>query len=167
MTRGLSTHEMVTELVLKTFRLHGHFLDAAERITEGSALTPARWQVLGAVLDRPLTVSDIARAMGLTRQGVQRLADALEEDGLCEYHENPAHRRANLVAPTEKGRREIDAIAPKQREWARRIGQRIGASELEALLAGFDRVLGVVSSAELVSTESTSTPKRRGPASER
>src|SRR5687767_7130428 len=102
-TRRSAAGDELTELVLKIFRLNGRLLEAAEGMTAGTPLTAARWQVLGAVLRGPLTVAGIARSMGLTRQAVQRLADALVDDGLCAYEDNPAHRRAKLVVPTEQG----------------------------------------------------------------
>src|SRR5690606_23251823 len=80
------------------------FLAVAEELARPAGLTAARWQVLGAVLTEPLTVSGIARAMGITRQSVQRIADLLVDQGLAEYRTNPAHRRAKLLAPTAAGR---------------------------------------------------------------
>lgn len=90
--------DALTELVLKVFRLNGRFLEVADDITGGGGLTAARWQVLGAVLREPLSVAAAARSMGLTRQSVQRLADVLVDEGLCTYLDNPAHRRAKLLA---------------------------------------------------------------------
>lgn len=45
----------------------------------------------------PLPVSHIARTMGLSRQGVQRVADELEARGIVRFAPNPHHRRARLV----------------------------------------------------------------------
>ena len=131
----------LTEIILKTFRLNGRFLAIAEEITAGSGLTAARWQVLGAVLREPLPVSGIARSMGLTRQSVQRLADALVEDGLCAYEENPEHKRAKLLMPTKKGWAAIDKIAPTQIEWASRLGAIVGERALEATNRTLDALL--------------------------
>ena len=83
--------DAVTELVLKTFRLNGLFLQVAESIARPVGLTAAWWQVLGAVLDGPLTVAGIAREMGLARQSVQRIADLLAARGLAEYRPNQRH----------------------------------------------------------------------------
>ena len=70
---------------LAGFRLNGHFLELAEELAQPAGLTAAWWQVLGAVLGPPLPVSGIARAMGITRQSVQRIADLLVGAGLAEY----------------------------------------------------------------------------------
>ena len=133
--------DALTELVLRVFRLNGLFLDAAETIAKPSGLTAARWQVLGAVLRKPLTVSDAARAMGLTRQSVQRLADALVEDGMAEYLRNPAHRRAKLLAPTERGWAAIAVIRPRQYAWTHHVTAGISAEELERAVRAIGRVI--------------------------
>ncbi|NED62371.1 MarR family transcriptional regulator, partial [Streptomyces sp. SID10244] len=80
---------LLSDSALTTFRLNGQFLALAEELARPAGITATRWQVIGAVLDNPLTVSDIARAMGITRQSVQRTADLLADDGLVEYRDNP------------------------------------------------------------------------------
>jgi DNA-binding MarR family transcriptional regulator len=125
----------LTDLVLSVFRLNGLFLSAAEAIARPAGLTAARWQVLGAVLREPLTVSGIARSMGLTRQSVQRLADALVADGMAEYVPNPAHRRAKLVRPTERGFHAIDLLRPRQHAWADQVTEPLVTEEIQAAVA--------------------------------
>jgi DNA-binding MarR family transcriptional regulator len=105
--------ELLGAAAITAFRLNGQFLDLAEHLARPAGITAAWWQVLGAVIRDPLPVSAIAREMGITRQAVQRTADVLVDRGLAEYRDNPAHRRAKLVAPTPAGR---DAIAALDRE---------------------------------------------------
>jgi len=133
------------------FRLNGRLLDVAEQITRGTHLSAARWQVLGAVLPAPMTVAGIARSMGLTRQSVQRLADALVREGLCDYRENPAHRRAKLLVPAARGLAAIERIHPIQVAWADRTAAAVGVralraanATLAALLAALDSPRGAV-----------------------
>jgi len=89
--------DLLSGTALAVFRLNGHFLGVADELARPAGLTAARWQVLGAVLADPLPVAGIARAMGIIRQSVQRIADLLVDEGLAEYAPNPAHRRAKLV----------------------------------------------------------------------
>ena len=67
-------------------------------------LTSARWQVLGAIAyaQQPLTVPQIARRMGLTRQSVHTTASRLLADGMVELVPNEDHRRSPLVRLTER-----------------------------------------------------------------
>ena len=99
-------------------------------------LTAAWWQVLGAALREPQSVSAIARTMGLTRQSVQRIADVLVERGLAAFEDNPAHRRAKLLSPTEGGRDAVAAIDPAHRITASALVREVGAVRLREVLAG-------------------------------
>jgi DNA-binding MarR family transcriptional regulator len=126
--------EALTDVILTTFRLNARLMDAAQVLAVAGGLTAAWWQVLGGVLDEPRTVADIGRRMGMTRQGVQRVADLLVERGLAEYRPNPAHRRAKLLACTEAGYWASRRISIRQHPWAARIGAEVGTEELRAAL---------------------------------
>jgi len=82
----------------------------------------------------------------MTRQGVQRIADLLVERGLAEYRDNPAHRRAKLLACTEAGYWAVRRIALVQHPWAARIGNAVGADELRCALAVMRRLVDVLES---------------------
>ena len=121
-----------TRLILAVFRFHGRLLAAGDLLTGDLGLTSARWQVLGAIDERPLPVAQIARNMGLTRQGVQRTADALARDGFVAFAPNPDHRRAKLLALTERGRRTLDAVNRRQVAWANAATARADAAAIDA-----------------------------------
>ncbi|MFC8826515.1 MarR family winged helix-turn-helix transcriptional regulator [Streptomyces sp. NPDC057137] len=118
--------ELLSRTALGVFRLNGQFLSVAEELAAPAGLTAAWWQVLGAVLPQPLSVSGIAREMGITRQSVQRIADLLVERGLAAYEPNPAHRRAKLLTPTEDGRAAIHEIRPGHAAAAKRLAEELG-----------------------------------------
>ncbi|MGW4649331.1 MarR family winged helix-turn-helix transcriptional regulator [Kitasatospora sp. NPDC004289] len=120
---------------LAVFRLNGQFLGVAEELAAPAGLTAAWWQVLGAVLSEPLPVAGIARAMGITRQSVQRIADLLVEKGLAEYRPNPAHRRAKLLAPTEEGYAAVARITPGHAVTAAALAERLGGEAEFAAVA--------------------------------
>jgi len=121
--------ELLSSTAITSFRLNGQFLAIAEELAGPAGLTAAWWQVLGAVLREPLPVSGIARAMGITRQSVQRIADLLVDKGLAEYRPNPAHRRAKLVAVTETGRDAIKRINPQHAVIAQRLADELGPEQ--------------------------------------
>ena len=126
------SEDPLNDLVLSIFWLNGFFLDAADRLTAGSGLTTARWQVLGAVLHEPLTVAAIARHMGLARQSVQRTADLLVEEGLCVYVPNPAHRRAKLLISTDQGLDSVRRLGPGVSAWSKRVLESVGDDVIDA-----------------------------------
>lgn len=136
--------DMLTELVVATFRLNGRLMDTAQRLAAAGGLTATEWRVLGGVLDEPRTVSDLARVMGMTRQGVQRVADQIVDRGLAAYRPNPAHRRAKLLACTEDGFWAIRQIALVQRPWADRVGERVGVTPLADALQTLRQVASLL-----------------------
>jgi DNA-binding MarR family transcriptional regulator len=81
-----------------------------------------------------MSVADISRFIGNTRQAVQRIADRLVDEGLVEFHDNPAHARAKLLAPTEKGRSAVREIAPAHVQLADRLATSYGKDKLAHLL---------------------------------
>lgn len=97
--------DRINRLVLEVFRLNGVLLAAGDALVAPYRLTSARWQVMGALAfaDTPLPVAHIARNMGLTRQGVQRLVNEMVADGLVVLADNPHHARAKLVRLTPDG----------------------------------------------------------------
>lgn len=125
---------LLSATALTAFRLNGQFLGVAEELARPAGLTAARWQVLGAVLSTPLPVSGIARAMGITRQSVQRIADLLVEQGLAEYLPNPAHRRAKLLRPTDEGWAAVRRIDPGHAALAGRLADELGRDRFRRAL---------------------------------
>ena len=88
---------------MDVFRLNGLLIAVGDAMAEPSGQTSARWRVLAAIDEAPLSVAQIARAWWLTRQSVQRVADVLVKDGLAAYEANPSHRRAKLLRITPGG----------------------------------------------------------------
>ncbi len=135
---------VLTDMILETFRLNARLLEVAQGFAAAGGITAAWWQVLGGVLDEPRTVAEIGRRMGMTRQGVQRVADLLVDRGLAVYRPNPAHRRAKLLAPTEAGYWAVRRISIAQHPWAARAGQAVGAEELRAAAGTLRRLVEVL-----------------------
>ena len=136
MTEAKDEQALLSDAALTSFRLNGQLLSLAEELARPVGLTAAWWQVLGAALGGPQSVSEIARTMGLTRQAVQRIADLLVERGLAAYADNPAHRRAKLLTPTPAGRDAVAAINPAHRSAAKTLVAELGADRLAEVLAG-------------------------------
>jgi DNA-binding MarR family transcriptional regulator len=135
---------LLTEVILTTFRLNARLMEAAQELGANGGLTAAWWQVLGGVLDQPRSVAGIARRMGMTRQGVQRVADLLAQRGLAEYRPNPDHRRAKLLACTEAGYWAIRRIALVAHPWGNRIGADVGVERLRNTLETMRRLVGIL-----------------------
>src|SRR5215468_3004004 len=126
--------EAATDVVLALFRANGLVLAAGHRLAEQEGLTAARWQVLGAVAlaGRPLTVPQIARRMGLTRQAVQATVNQLHRDTMIETSDNPDHRRSPLIDLTERGRQKYAALDRQQIAWINELSAGLKLSDLAA-----------------------------------
>jgi DNA-binding MarR family transcriptional regulator len=109
-------------------------LAAGDRLTAPLGLSSARWQILGAIEHEALSVAQIARNMGVSRQGVQRIADLLEREGIVAYVPNPNHERAKLVRLSETGLELATQLAKRQVRWANRIASAASSEEIEAAL---------------------------------
>jgi DNA-binding MarR family transcriptional regulator len=128
-----SIGEAATKLVLTTFRANGLLLDAGDLLGADEGLTSARWQVLGAIAlaERPLTVPQIARRMGLTRQSVHASVNRLVRDGLLQLSPNMDHRRSPLVSVTASGKAKYEAIDARQAMWINRLTRGLRRADIE------------------------------------
>lgn len=132
-TARLSTEgEALTSLIIGVFRLNGRLIAEGDHLVASLGLTSARWQVLGALAlaGTAETVADIARAMGLTRQSVRRIANELVEAGLLERADNPRHARADLMRLTVRGVGAYEAATRRQVPWANETARGIPARDL-------------------------------------
>ena len=105
--------------------------------------TSARWRILGNIEPCPLTVSQIAKLTGYTRQGIQRLTNDLVDEGLAAY-ESASDRRTKNVCITEKGRELLEKLADYENEWVARITQTLSVDELTDLTLALDKVRAVL-----------------------
>lgn len=118
------------EFSICVLRLAGHLAAEGDALAKPAGQTSARWQVLAAADYAPMSVADAARALGLARQGVQRIADVLESEGLIVYRTNPAHQRAKLMVLTPEGKTALSEISARQAIWADRLGAEFGEGRL-------------------------------------
>jgi DNA-binding MarR family transcriptional regulator len=131
-----------SKLAILALRLGGHLTSAGDAIARPAGQTSARWQVLAAARHESMSVAQIAKVLGVARQGIQRLADVLEREGLVRYIDNPHHLRAKLVGLTEKGAEALAIIDAGQAEWANKLGAELGEEKIGQAIAAVEAVLG-------------------------
>jgi DNA-binding MarR family transcriptional regulator len=114
---------------------------AVEHALQGTDVTVPLRALLELVLDRgPMTVPQIARDFGITRQSVQVLVDNGASRGLVDFEDNPQHRRSRFVTATEKGRRTFTEVHRRELENLDRVTADLDADDL----ARCARVLAVL-----------------------
>lgn len=119
------------DVLLSIFQLHGRVLQAADLMSAEFGLSGARWQVMKVVERGPMTVSQIARRLGLQRQSVQRTVAHIEEQGLVRLLPNVDHARASLVSLSPEGQRILAALHRRQQSWLDRCTRGLGRADLE------------------------------------
>lgn len=127
---------LLTEAILETFKLNGLLVTTGDQLIKELGLTSARWKVLGALSysEGAITVPDIAREMGQTRQAVQRLVNEMIEDELIEPLDNPKHKRAKLLSLTDKGQDTFRKVMEKQIPWVNSLAQDIKKDDLNSVV---------------------------------
>lgn len=127
----------LTEVFLEVFKLNGLLVTTGDQLIKDQGVTSARWKVLGALSynESAMTVPDIARAMGQTRQAIQRLVNEMMDDKLLETLDNPKHRRAKLVRLTDKGQETFRKVMEKQIPWVNAMAQEIKEEDLNSVAA--------------------------------
>lgn len=139
----------IDELIFEIFRVNDRLIAVGDAAVKDFGLTSARWLVLGAIaLSRsPMTVAQIARSMGLTRQAVQRLANEMAGDELVEMRDNPMDRRARVVLLTDAGRDAYEAALGRWRgEWTAQMEEILTEEEIVETMRRLRRLRGLMQS---------------------
>jgi DNA-binding MarR family transcriptional regulator len=125
--RDSAAVELLLELSYTFFCLRAEGDRRAQRVGQSTG----RLGVLRSLAQEgPRTVAQIARSRPVARQGVQRLADVLAEEGLIEYVHNPDHRRSKLLRLTERGAKRYQALRQGQEVFAAELTQGLSEDEL-------------------------------------
>ncbi|MEU1849988.1 helix-turn-helix domain-containing protein [Streptomyces sp. NPDC019990] len=154
---GCTAPELLCRAERVVFRLNGQLLAMTDALAGPAGLTTAWWRLLTAVLPRPLTVAQAARTAGITRQSARRIADLLVAHGLAAYEPNPAHRRARLLAATDRARTAAASITSGHTELAERLAHALAPHELGTAMAA---VSGLSAALELCGTDVAPRPPR-------
>jgi|SRR5688572_3030620 len=139
-----SSHDPYALLVARVFQAAGEMRRNGDVIAAQVGQTQARWQLMSVVSEGRWTVPDAARDLGVTRQGVQRIADELVADGLAQYVLNPRHRRSPLVQLTARGRDTLAKITAVARRTNQRMTRMFTAGQLDQTREFLSRVIAAL-----------------------
>ena len=108
-------------------------------------VSPGRMALLRSLALRgPRNLSELARERGVSRQGVQRLADALEAEGLARGAPDPRSARAKRLALTEQGLAAYRELSLREARELNALAAGLSPSDLRAAT----RVLHLLASRE-------------------
>jgi len=92
-------------------RINGAFLEVAEKIcSDDELITVPIWRVMAVIRLSPMTVSEVAKYLGLKRQSVQSTVNQMKKRGLIIFRKNPNHKTSPLVILSNKGNDKVDDI---------------------------------------------------------
>jgi DNA-binding MarR family transcriptional regulator len=136
-----SAASLIPLIVADIFELAGRLRESGEAIARTVDQTQARWQVLSAASADPLTVPQIARRLGVTRQNVQRIADLLVKENWAKFQSNPDHRASPLLVLTERGEAALEKLTKAATSSHTALAQRLSATEIETAHQALRRLI--------------------------
>jgi DNA-binding MarR family transcriptional regulator len=74
------------------------------QVSEAVGLSFSRTRAVRRVAEKPMSMGDLAAALGIDRPNATVLVDDLESQGLVRRRPHPTDRRAKLVEATRKGK---------------------------------------------------------------
>jgi DNA-binding MarR family transcriptional regulator len=141
---GLNSSEMH---VWRTFlAAHARLMGALdEELMAGHGLPLADYEVLVHLSEGPadgIRMSQLAERILVSRSGLTRRVDRLEEQGLVERHVCPSDRRGQMAMLTKAGRQRLSAAAPTHLDGVRRLFiDALDDKQMDALSDGFSEVV--------------------------
>ncbi|WP_374946049.1 MarR family winged helix-turn-helix transcriptional regulator [Agreia sp.] len=139
----------IDELLFEIFRVNDRLLAVGDSTVREVGLTSARWLVLGAIAlaESPITVAQIARNMGLSRQAVQRSTNEMAQSGLVAIVENPQRRGSKMIALTSTGTAAYEtALELWRSEWTAAMEEVLTEEEILGTMRILRRLRGLVQS---------------------
>ncbi len=101
-------------LIGAIFRINGQLLSTAEQLADDLEISTGRWQTIAVLRYGPLTMPQISRRLGVTRQSSRQVVQRLDKAKLVELIDNPDHARSPLVRLTTKGMAMMETLYERQ-----------------------------------------------------
>jgi DNA-binding MarR family transcriptional regulator len=132
-------------IVADIYELAGRLRAQGDNIAATIGQTQARWQVLSAASgEQPMSVPQIARRLGLTRQAVQRIADLVTGEGLAIYVDNPDHKASPHLVLTKTGKDALIRLTKTARVGHEALAANLASTNLAALRRDLRAMLDAV-----------------------
>jgi DNA-binding MarR family transcriptional regulator len=98
--------------------------------------------VFRALSSRPMTVSDLAGRLGISKQGAGQIVDDMERRGYLERRPDPGDRRARLLYLSARGNAALAAARGFHRRYERRLVRTHGREAVGTLRAVLQAMAG-------------------------
>jgi DNA-binding MarR family transcriptional regulator len=126
---------------------HASVVEAVEERLMAEADLPLPWHEVLVRVSRAgeelMRMQELARSVLLSKSGLTRLADRMEQAGLIERRACPSDRRGVFIGITDRGREALDRAGPVFLAAVREhLTDRLSPEELDNLVALLERVRG-------------------------
>jgi DNA-binding MarR family transcriptional regulator len=135
-------------IVADIYELAGRFRAEGEIIAATVGQTQARWQVMSAASAASLTVAQIARRLGVTRQNVQRIADLLAKEGSATFEPNPDHRGSPYLVLTRRGQTALAQLSKAADRSRTKLARQLAGTDIGAIHRGLRRLIKAMNDRE-------------------
>ncbi|WP_195758341.1 MarR family winged helix-turn-helix transcriptional regulator [Kangiella sp. HZ709] len=99
---AISKEQKLLDLIRTVIFCHYRILGLGNQLDAMSGEVPV-WNILKSIINQPLTVPDLAKERGVSRQYIQKFVNSLVADGLVEKVHNEQHKRSYLIKATNRG----------------------------------------------------------------
>lgn len=97
---------------------------------------------------RPMTVSELAGRLEITKQGAAQIIEDMERRGYVEREPDPGDRRARLVCLSPRGDRALACARRFHRDYERELARRHGAEAVATLRGMLGAIAGQAQSVD-------------------
>jgi DNA-binding MarR family transcriptional regulator len=97
-----------------------------------------------------MTVTDLARVLGVTQQAASKQVADLERRGLVRRRDDPEDGRARLVELSDAGRLAVEAASGSRRATADEVAAALGQERAAELLAGLAELSELLGAADVM-----------------
>jgi DNA-binding MarR family transcriptional regulator len=140
--------EEMENLYSELFQAAGAGRRIGESYAARAGQTQARWQTLWTMDVSPMTVPQVARRLGVSRQHILRLTTELVNEGLVELLPNPDHKTSPLINLTPAGHATLDAINEAARVSNAEVREKFTPTNVVQLRSLLRRFTEIIEAAE-------------------
>lgn len=136
--------EEMENLHSELFAAAGASRRIGERYAARAGQTQARWQTLWTMNVAAMTVPQVARRLGVSRQHILRLTTEMASEGLVELVPNPDHKTSPLINLTPAGHATLEAINETARISHQEVMEKFtpaNVAQLRSLLRRFTEII--------------------------
>ena len=130
-TTAQQTYQAVDRFTFEVALLFFRMRTAATQYLGQGRHSTGRRSILKNLAEGPQTVPAMARRRSVSRQHIQKLVDALRDDGLVQIRPHPTDGRSRLVVLAPKGAAFLDELRTREVELFAELAEGLSLERLE------------------------------------